>query len=567
MDPAIRQVYEHAVADMQAARTQSERAEIPQRVADVLGVSLSTVYRNLKTVGWDSGRKEREDKGSRSLSEEDLREISRIMAKGRNKLGEPNMPLTETWRLAGETGMAAGGVSYSTLGRQLRETGLGLRHMMAPAPAIARVSRHPNHVWFFDPSVAVPWFFHDENGKRLGQYMDAGARFYMGKWENIKVIRRIIYRYLMVDHYSGAFYVRYYYSSGERYEDTADFFFHAMSKKGGDDSVIAQAYPFRGIPWRMVADQGPGFKNGIIQSLLGKDGLNVKTQMHEVGNAKASGTVESRHNHWQRAFEGRTALRPIEDLAELNALAEQFCAACNAERNHDRHGQPPIQVWSTITREQLVECPDRKTFFRLATSAPKVGTLDNRLYLQHDNRFWLLRGENLYPGQKITYKDAPFLDVGIRCWDEFKRELAAEEIRRDKAGFPLNGRFHVWDEEEHAGAAAPLPPAQQVSRAVVRGEDEVHLENALGGIRERLEKRAQLAPEGQTWQPAGALPTEPPMGSLEAREEIVRRLGRPLGADGAWWRDRIGNGVTPDQLEALWEEFTTADASAAREVS
>jgi len=57
------------------------------------------------------------------------------------------------------------------------------------------------------------------------------------------------------------------------------------------------------------------------------------------------------------------------------------------------------------------------------------------------------------------------------------------------------------------------------------------------------------------------------MGSLEAREEIVRRLGRPLGADGAWWRDRIGNGVTPDQLEALWEEFTTADASAAREVS
>jgi transposase InsO family protein len=554
-----RQVYAHAADDLRLAQSARERKSIVARVVATLGVSEATAYRNLRLLGYDSGRKPRADKGRRALTEEQLREHSRILAKGRNKRGEPNIPLTESHRLAQEAGMPTGKVSYSTLSRQLRETGLGLRHMCAPPPAIARVSRHPNHVHFFDPSVAVPWFFKDEHGKKLDQYTDPQARFYLGKIGNIKAIRRLLYRYILVDHYSGALRVEYFYSAGERTEDVVSFLLHTWS--GSEDPVIARAFPFRGLPIRLVADQGPAFKNGIVQQLLGERGLGIKVGMHTPGNPKASGTVEEAHDLWQRTFEGRLAVRMAGDLEELNRMAAAFCARLNAEREHSRHGKSRMEMWARITSEQLRECPDRKVFLRMACSTPIVRTLDNRCWIQHENQQWLVRGENIYPGQHVSMRLAPFIDVGIRVYDEFGRELAVEVIKKNEAGFPTTGRFHVWDEEEHAGAAAPLPPAQQVSQAVLKGVEQVSIPSALDeeAMREQLARTAWIVPAGQPWEPtktAEATAAEPLIGSLEAREDIARRLGRPLGADADWWRAHIGDGVTQTQLDALWEEFS-----------
>lgn len=560
MEPVARQVYESALADMRAAERagspSSTRSAIVEHAAGILGVSVKTVYSNLKKLGWASGRKERSDKGDSKVKSEDLRQVATWIAKARDKRGDPNLTVKEAHLLAQEQGLPVGQISYGHTLRRLRQEGMDLRRMRAPEASIARVSSHPNHVWQFDISIARQWYFKGKEGKRLAQYMDAGARFY--KPEHFKDVQTCIHRFLVVDHYSGAWFVRYYDTAGERAEDVIDFFYRAMSTK----DEVSGSYPFRGVPRRMVMDPGPANKSALVCNLLRELGVTF-VEHHKARNAKATGSVESRHWHWERPFEGRLALCPAENLADLNRFALRFCALMNQERPHTRHGRPPMDLWATITAEQLREAPDRETFLQLAATTAKTGTLDNRLWLRAKGRTWLIRGENIYPGQKVEYRLSPFISQGIRVSDDQGRELAAEEIRFDPVGFPQNGRLHVWDDEEHRGATAPAPVAQQISREVVTNADLVRVEGLFDDLDERLARKTYLTRQGQEWAGNSPLAQAPVLGLFEVIEEVARRLGRPLGGDGAWWHERIGGGLTASELEAAWNEWTMSAAEAA----
>lgn len=553
MGPLELRAYEDAMADLAAAGRGRSR-EIVRRLAHALGRSEATVYRRLGELGWESGRKPRADRGRSRVGGDGLREVSRMMAKARNARGQPNLTTKDAHQIAQELGLGAGEVSYGHLARRLREEGLGLRHMRAPPAAIARVSQHPNQVWQFDISIAIHWYFRDPlSGKKLDLYMDGDTRFYPGKRQNF-LLPRVVHRFALVDHYSGTSFYRYYYTPGERAEDVVDFLYQAFAPKG---ELHAQ-YPFRGIPRILVMDQGSANKSGVVLGLL-KD-LDVNVEFHAPGNAKASGAVENRHWVWQRRFEGRLATSGCaSNLEELNERAAKFCAYMNGQVVHTRHGRPPLDLWNQITAEQLVECPDRDTFFSLAASTPKEGVLDNRLWLRASGRVWLIRGEHVHARQRVTWRLAPFLAQGIRVWDEHGRELAPEELSFNEAGFPENGRRHVWGDEEAAGATAPPTPAQQVSRAVKSGEETVELPGIWDDVERRLARQHYLERQGRTWTPAAtaspAATGEPLMGELEARLEVANRLGRALGADGDWWASRIGTGITRSELDAAWAEW------------
>ena len=528
------------------------RGELVRATAASLGCSVQTVYRRLKAHGWSSGRKSRSDKGRSSLDRDMLAKVSAVMAKGRNKRGQPNVPLKEAVAIARKAGQLPVDLSYGQVARRLREEGLGLRHMRAPEASVSRVSRHPNAVWLFDISVAIQWYFRDDAGRKLGQHSDAGAQFYEGKLDNIRSLRRVLHRYLVVDHFSGAYFVRYYYSAGENTSDVVDFLQRAMR-----DKELGAAYPFRGVPVRIVMDQGPANKSAITQELL--RGLKVTVELHAPGNAKASGAVETRHNHWQRTFEGRLATRPARDLEQLNDWTLKFCAAANSERKHTRHGQPPMMLWSTITADQLVEPPSAEVFRQLASSRPKIGTLDNRLWLRSGGQTWLIQGPNVHARQKVSFRLSPYTDAGVRVWDEHERELAATALSFDAAGFPTNGLRHVWDDEDAPGATAPATPAQDVAIRVAAGDQDVSIDDMFDDLDERIGRQAYLATDGTPWTSGDQVATEPVISSLDAREEVMHRLGRPLGPDAAWWKARIGDGLTATQLEAAWLEFTTGE--------
>jgi len=342
---AREQIYTRALNDIGSCRRGSERRQVIQQTASALGVSEATVYRNLKVRGWSSGRQQRRDRGASAVSRDQLEQVARLQAKGRNKRGQANVPAKEAVEIAQARGLVPPAMSYSQICRQLRRHGLDGRAMRAPSPGIARVSRHPNHVWFIDVSVAIQWYFRDEKGrKKLGLYSDGDRRFYEGKRQNLVARDRVLLRYMVVDHYT---YVRYYYSRGENAVDVVDFMYRAMAPK-----FDVRAFPMRGIPRRLVVDQGPAFKAALTQNLLAE--LQIECELHGVGNAKASGAVETRHNHWQRSFEGRLALRPADDLEQINHWAERWCALANAERPHSR---PPDIVPLDPHHNGIVEPP------------------------------------------------------------------------------------------------------------------------------------------------------------------------------------------------------------------
>lgn len=553
--------YRQAVAELRLTPTAAARSALIRALAASLDVSLQTVYANLKKWGWESGRKERADKGSSCVPDAELEQVAELVARARNKRGTPNLPQSEAHRIAQEQGLEAGTVSPSHLNRLMRQKGLDTRRMCAATPAIARIAQHPNHVWFFDISVAVQWYLRDEAGRRvIDQYMDAGARFYPGKAQNERPLK--IQRFAITDRLTGAYYVRYYYSAGEKAEDVADFLYRAMAPKSFGD-----AWPFRGIPRRLVLDQGSANKSGLIQTLL--EELGIEAEYHAPGNARASGAVETRHRHWQASFEARLANLPrdhaaLRDLTALNEAAEKACATFNATREHSRHGSTPMAAWSLITSEQLRECPDREVFFALAAQRPKTGTLDKRCWLQVDGRKWLISGPDVYEGQKVRYRLSPFLATGMRAWDDQGRELSCEELRFDAFGEPLNGNRHVWDSEvpEEQGYTLPPAAAQRVAQRVEAAKaappaDAPPLPDLFSDLDRRLERLAYRRVQGQDWSAGGtALSAEPVIGGLEVREEIARRLGRGLSLEeGDWWRAQAGEGVPGSRLEALWMQF------------
>jgi transposase InsO family protein len=548
--------YERLLNDV---RSQPGRAgRLVAALAAKLGCSKSTVYRQLRARGWTSGRKRRRDAGQCVVAKEDAERLARILAMGRNKRGQLNIPVREVTRIAEEHELLEGDASYSTILRALNVHGLGPRHLKAPEAGISRVSLHPNAVWFLDISVGIQWYFRDKDGRRLQLYRDAGARFYEGKVQNFRALRQILHRYVVTDHRTGAYYVRYYYSSGERSEDVVDFLWHAMSAKGLD------AFPFRGVPRTIVVDKGSAFRAAIVRELL--VGLGVEVQEHRTKNPKASGSVESRHGHWQASFEGRLANCYASDLDEINDWALRFAATAQGTRVHSRHGHTPMAAWSTIASDQLVEAPDRATFFRLATTTPDTRVLDGRQFISVGGREWHISGLHTYPGQKITYRLTPFSDPGLRAWDEHGRELAALEIARDEMGMPLTGPRHVFgsEDESEKGASLATTPAQQVLADIEVEPEKIaamfdRLDDQLGGL-------SYLPRQGQAWTPPEEVEERaaaPALSSLEAREQLFDLLGRPLDDEEyAWWHPRLEAGVTTDQLQTLFDTFTQRGTAA-----
>lgn len=565
MNQLAQTAYLGALSDLRHATRAADRSAVVKRVAATLKVSEQTVYRNLHAMGWESGRAPRRDKGQTELGREEMERLACMMAKARNKRGQPNLPTSEAHRIAGENGWKGGDLSYGYVARRLREEGLGMRAMCAPEAAVKRCSQHPNHVWFFDISVAIQWYFRDpESGEKLDLYSDAGSRFYAGKRENFTASKKVIHRYTVTDHYSGCYFVQYYYTPGERAEDVVDFLWNATRPK---DELGMAAFPFRGLPRRLVMDQGPANKSALVANLL--DELDIIPEWHAPRNAKASGSVESRHNAWQRSFEGRLAQHPVSNIGELNTLAARFSALATAERDHTRHGRPPLHLWASILPEQLRESPPRAVFFQLANTNPQERTLTNELYLQAGGRKWQVTGDNVHPRMKVLFRYAPFRDQGIRVWDQQGRELAALAISFDEAGQPENGLRHEWDNEDAKGASQTPAPGQVIAQAVARKERVVELDlgQVFGDLEGRLARQAVLAPKGKAWDAKDtAASAEPIEGSVELRLEASRKLGRPLTvAEGQWWKAAIGDGLTRTAFQAAWEEFISIGDHAARE--
>ncbi len=540
------QLVVHAVGQLRQATAEADRRAIVAHLQEQLQASTTTVYRHLRAAGWVSGRKTRADKGqSKLINSDHVRDIAALVAKGRDLKGRPNMPVGHAVRVAQMTGVLPD-CHPSTVLRHLNEMGLGPRQMLAPVAGTTRVSLHPNQVWQVDVSPCLQVYWKDADGKKLEMYTDGQARFYPGKSHNFP--KRRILRYKAVDHYSGAWFAAYYYAEGENAADMVDFLWRAMAAKK------RAGFPFRGIPLILVADQGPAFKSAMVQNLL--EALNITLELHASGNSKASGSVESRHYKWQRTFENLLPHDNMPDLPVLNRAALDSTALWSGTNKHTRHGRPPLEIWMRITTEQLRETPDHDTFFGFAATNPRVGTLTNRLWLRADGRTWQVRGENVYPGQKILFRLSLFLPEGLRAWTESGKEVAVAEVQFNDVGFPISGaHFHVWGEDsEKKGSTVPPTAGQDLAARMAEGTVATpDLGRVFDTIRQEADRQHYLDAVGTPWSGSQTAMSAPLlMTRLLALERCAEQLGRWLSDDeSAWLSEHIGDGCTEADLDTL----------------
>jgi hypothetical protein len=206
-------------------------------------------------------------------------------------------------------------------------------------------SLHPNHTHVFDVSVCIQYYLRGKKGLQIMDERD----FYKNKLHNYAKIRTRLLRYVIVDHFSGMFYFRYFDTTGETQNNLYEFLIEAW--RGRDDA----RFPFRGVPFNVLMDSGAANSSHAVVSFLSR--LDVNVPEGRPYNSARQGSVEVTHNYIERWFESGLRLQPAHDLETLNAWALDSCINLNANRVHTRHGMPRTQCWLMIKQEQLRELP------------------------------------------------------------------------------------------------------------------------------------------------------------------------------------------------------------------
>lgn len=333
----------------------AEHGEAGRMVAEFIkhtGWSRAKVYKRLGAIGWTSGRKTRADKGNSRQDMGALQDISFILKHGVRDNGKATMFTPNAVSLLSQNGREIT-VSNSHINTLLRQRQMHLGAQRQDTPHQNLKSLHPNHVHEADPSLCLIYYMPD--GK---QYIMEDSEFYKNKLEKIAEIKLKVWRYVLTDHYSASIVLRYYQAKGETQANLYDFLLHAWAKHEG--RLI------HGVPKILLWDKGSANTAGAIKNALAS--LDVEPIEHKAKNARAKGSVENANNLVECLFESRLSYEPVENVEQLNAAAEAWSNAYNANTipNYDSRlkrkymDQPKARyaIWQTIRKEQLRILPD-----------------------------------------------------------------------------------------------------------------------------------------------------------------------------------------------------------------
>ncbi|WP_432460830.1 hypothetical protein [Agarivorans sp. QJM3NY_25] len=322
-----------------------QKGAIIQAALNEFGVSRDTLYRELHKLGWQSGRKQRNDAGRTAMDEDTIAMAGAMLATGARANGKQIMDTTTARSVLVANGHQC--LSASSLRRVLKERHLNVASLRTVNAHTPLRSLHPNHVHLLDPSLCVLYYPPGGKGKRqkFADYDD----FYKNKPANLDKIKNLrVWRYVLVDHYSGLIKTRYFEAAGESQALNYQFLLWAWEQIG----LCQLLYTDKGS-----ANQGQGIIN-FTQS------LKVALITHEAKNARAKGAVEVANNIVEKAFESRILLEPVNSVAELNASVEAWQDAYNANlipgynSLHTRHKKARLSVWQQILR------PENQQYYR-----------------------------------------------------------------------------------------------------------------------------------------------------------------------------------------------------------
>jgi len=421
------------VALLMAECSWSERGDRVRQIMRVTGWSRNKVYDLAKRGGWSSGRATRSDKGDTVLTDEQKAQLARLTLKTRRKGKGMIAPAEVVLDVARQNNLIDEDVDITaaTLNRYLREMRLSKREMKRASdnPPHARVKTDfPNQRWQFDITVCVQFYLDASTGL---QFRDALKELYHNKPAVLKDIvkKKKLLRFVMIDHFSGAFYVRYYLAAGEHSFDALDFLIQSMSPKFDPDRL-----PMRGVPVELLADKGSALNSHLCLNFL--DALGVKVLIHKPGNPRAKGAVEGFMWHWEQWFESRLAFEKIHDLDELNVLSQEYCARICASKIHSRHRATRSAKWSTVRSDQLINLPEADVCREIAHTKPVERTVKNDRTVWLANDPFLVADADLI-GKRVVARRNPY-NLDEITIDVDGGRLVCPKIERDDEGWQVN---------------------------------------------------------------------------------------------------------------------------------
>ena len=410
-----------------------------------LGMSTATLHRHLGKITVKPERKKRSDAGDVSLTRDEAVAISAVLMTSHRKTNKRLMSIgqaVEVMRANGEvraerTDPATGELvplSDSAIARALRHYNLHPDQLNRPTPAVELKSLHPNHVWQVDASLCVLYYLNARTESESGLQVMDRDKFYKNKPANLKRIEADrVWSYEITCHHSSTIYLQYV-MGAESGTNLAECFINATQKREGD--------PFHGVPFVLMMDMGSANTSGLFTNLARR--LQVKTIPHAPGNARATGQVEKSRDLIERSFESGLRLRPVRDLAELNAQAHRWARWFNATKVHSRHGKTRYDAWMTITAEQLRVAPPVEVCQALLTETPETRKVTDFLTVSYKGREFDGRGvPNVMVGEKLHITLTPWvLDAAMVVDTDADGNEVLHSIplvARDDAGFRVDG--------------------------------------------------------------------------------------------------------------------------------
>lgn len=429
-----------AIAAEADAAGHGKKDSIYQRACAELGKSRATLLRHLKSVSVTKPRKRRADADNPALDRTEADLLSAYGLEGFRKNNRKITSLTETIEVLRQNGLVRAErldtktgelvpLSDSAISRALSVYQVHPEQLRRPTPHTRLQSKHPNHVWQVDGSVCVIYYLPD-GGSELVELDD--AVHYKNKPENLKAIEQFrVIRYVLTDHASGLLRYRYY-PHAESGEHTIRFLAWAMAAKGGND-------PFHGAPAIIMVDPG-ATSGGLVQRFCNRMGIQLIINKRR--NPRAKGSVEKGNHLVETSFE--QALRYMKqrpsDFNTLNDFAQAYQLWWNATKVHSRHNKTRLDVWMTISTEQLRSTPGADILLQLATEEPIKRQVQGDLTVQYKNRIWdVSEVPGVYVKSDVFVHWHPFMvdTVMAVVWDADgkERHIALPEIKKTEFGF------------------------------------------------------------------------------------------------------------------------------------
>ena len=376
VDPA-RVAYWRDLAQRISAAGHGERSALVDAAAAANGLaSRDAVYRRLRELGgWDSGRKRRADAGARAVDQETLHTIAGIYREGARRDGRRIMSIDQAVEIAEASGHTVP-VSVGQVARYLRHERLDARSQARAEHFTELRSLHPNHVHQIDPSLCVLYWM---KGR---QHILREQDFYKNKLDRLAKLQDKVWRYVRYDHASGEVDVRYYLGAGESQALMFEFLVWTWGRQAARVS--------HGVPKILMWDAGSANTSHGIQRLL--EALDVEQITHLPGRPNVKGGVEQANLLVERGFESRLRFEPVDHVDALNAAAETWARAWNANQipridsRVQRAGAEPLvrtALWMRIRPEQIRELPAREVCARLLEGKPETRVVRPQAFITY----------------------------------------------------------------------------------------------------------------------------------------------------------------------------------------